>query len=208
VGGGAGAVPLILTFYSRGFLVEWMPTLLVADLILIPAAFVVLTLWRNKVRNLLLIMDSGYFLAATKLEDLNNLFIKETYPIDEIEDDRILFFWAYLAFASLAVRVYLIDVFNDMYKSRIFWRIKPRLWLYLKRQRDTMTQAQQGYIDERSVLENYSNRYSIDLQKLNPYIEEFFNYDSRKERAIEEEGVAELLEEERKQEKEGKKKKK
>jgi len=57
-------------------------------------------------------------------------------------------------------------------------------------------------------LENYSNRYSIDLQKLNPYIEEFFNYDSRKERAIEEEGVAELLEEERKQEKEGKKKKK
>ncbi len=209
VGGGAAPVPLILALYSRGFLVEWMAaTLLVADLILIPVAFVLLTFWRNKVRNLLLIMDSGYSLAATQLEDLHNLFIKEAYPIDEIEDDRIRFFWAYLAFASLAVRVYLIDVFNDMYKSRIFWRIKPLLWLYLQRHRVTMTQAQQAYIDENSVLKRDSTRYNSDLQRLNPYLEEFFNYDSRKERAIEEEGVAELLEEKKKQEEEGKNKKK
>ena len=57
--------------------------------------------------------------AAYILHDLNNLFIKETYFIDKIGDDRILFFWAYLAFASPPVRVYLIDIFNDMHKSKI-----------------------------------------------------------------------------------------
>ena len=71
-----------------------------------------------------------------------------------------------------------------------------------------MTQAQQAYIDENSVLKRDSTRYNSDLQRLNPYLEEFFNYDSRKERAIEEEGVAELLEEKKKQEEEGKNKKK
>jgi hypothetical protein len=96
---------------------------------------------KDKTRNLILIMDVGCFLAANILHDLNNLFVKETYFIDKIEDDRILFFWAYLAFASLAIRVYLIDIFNDMYKSKLFWRIKPRLLLYMNLQKQLVKKA-------------------------------------------------------------------
>ena len=59
---------------------------------------------KDKARNLILIMDIGYFLAANILHDLNNLFIRETYFNDRIEDDRILFFWAYLGILVLLHR--------------------------------------------------------------------------------------------------------
>ena len=121
---------------------------------------------KDKARNLILIMDTGCFLAAYILYDLTNLFIKETYFIDKIGDDRILFFWAYLAFASPPVRVYLIDIFNDMHKSKLFWRIKPRLPLYLNLQKKLMKKAKQVYEDQKSPW----NKYSSDLEKLNPYI--------------------------------------
>lgn len=185
LGGASVAAPLILTLYSAGLWNELMLPLLAVDLAVGLIAFVVFTVLKNKARDLILTMDTGYFVAADKLADLNSLFIKETYSFDEIEDERILFFWAYLAFASLAVRVYLIDIFNDMYKSKLFWRIKPRLLLSLNVQKQLVKQAKQVYVDQRSPWNYYGNKYSSDLQKLNPYIEEFLRYDERSERAIE-----------------------
>jgi hypothetical protein len=35
-----------------------------------------------------------------------------------------------------------------------------------------------------SILNVYRNKYSSDVQKLNTYIEEFFNYDEKRKRAI------------------------
>jgi hypothetical protein len=183
LGGASFAAPPFLTLYSAGLWKELILALFAVDIIVGLITFVVFTVLKDKARNLILIMDSGYFLAANKLTDLNNLFIKETYFIDKIEDDRILFFWAYLAFASLAVRVYLIDIFNDMYKSKLFWRIKPRLLLSLNLQKQLVKQAKQVYEDQKLPW----SKYSSDLEKLNPYIEEFLKYDELKERAIEEE---------------------
>lgn len=200
LGGASFAASLFLTLYSADLWKELMLPLLAIDLAVGLIAFVVFTVLKNKVHDLILTMDTGYFVAADKLADLNSLFIKETYSIDEIDDDRIYFFWAYLAFASLAVRVYLIDIFNDMSKSKLFWRKKPRLLLSLNLQKKLVKKAQQVYADQRSPWNYHGNKYSSDLEKLNPYIEEFFKYNETKERAIEkEEGVA-ALEEKKKQE--------
>ena len=130
---------------------------------------------RKKARRLILTMDAGYFLAADKLADLHSLFIQKTYDTDKIDEETISFYWAYLAFASLAVRVYLIDIFDDMSKSKLFLKIRSSLSRSLKVQRDLVKRAQEVHGDPRSPWNNSGDRYNSDLEKLNPYIEEFFN---------------------------------
>jgi hypothetical protein len=185
--GASVAATVILGLYSAGLWKEIMLPLLAIDITVGLIAFAVYNDRKKKARALILTMDTGYFVAADKLADLNSLFIKETYRIEEIDEERIYFFWAYLAFASLAVRVYLIDIFDDMSKAKPFRSIKSRLLLYLNLQKQLVKKAHQVYVDQRSPWNYDGNKYNADLEKLNTYIEEFFKYDERKERAIEKE---------------------
>jgi hypothetical protein len=182
--GASVVASVILGLYSAGLWKEIMLPLLAIDIAVGLIAFSLFNELKKKAHDLLLTMDASYFLTADKLADLHNLFIKETYRVDEIKEERIYFFWAYLSFASLAVRVYLIDAFNDMYRSKLFRSSRPRLRQYSSLQKQLVKKAQEVYADQRSPWNYYSNKYTEDLKKLNTYIEEFFSYDEQNERAI------------------------
>jgi hypothetical protein len=202
------AATVILALYSANVWKELMLPLLAVDIGIGMIVYAIFNSRKKRTRHLVLTMDAAYFLAADKLTDLHSLFIQITANIDEIDEERIRFYWAYLAFASLAVRVYLIDIFDDMSKSKLFLTIRSRLSKSLKLQRALVKKAQEVHGDPRSPWNYYDVNYNSDLEKLNPYIEEFFNYDEEAGRAIEIiEEEEEALKEE-KQEKEYKDKKK
>jgi hypothetical protein len=119
--------PSILAIYSDDVSKGSIPALLVVDIIIGLVAFLGFNFVMGRAHWRILDMNACYYLASDKLADLNNLIIKKTTGhIDEIEVEKFYFYWAYLAFASLAVRVYLIDIFNDMSRSIIFWRERGR----------------------------------------------------------------------------------
>jgi hypothetical protein len=132
-------------------------------------------------------MNRSYFIASDKLADLNSLIIKETAGrIHQIEEEKILFYWAYLSFASLAVRVYLIDIFDDMSKSILFSKERNTWKRYRIQQKASVVDAMDTYFtNPRSFLAvNRANgKYITDIVGLNPYIEEFFKYDIKGKRA-------------------------
>jgi hypothetical protein len=182
------AATIILALSARPVLIAFhdeLIVLLIADLLIGLAVFLVFTYLMNKAHNLILNLNGYYFIASDKLADLNSLIIKKTHRIHEIDEEKIYFYWAYLAFASLAVRVYLIDIFNDISKSKIFRKEKSRWRIYWNRQKLTVKQAKDAYDeDPNSFLNRNRSKYISDVVKLNKYIEEFFKYNPNHDRAL------------------------
>jgi hypothetical protein len=182
--------PIILAFYSNDVSNGLIPPLFYVDVIIGLIAFLGFTFVMGRTHRLILDLNGYYSIASDKLADLNSLIIKETTQhIHEIDEKKIEFYWAYLAFASLAVRVYLIDIFNDISKSIIFWRDKPHWQMRWYQQTTTVKQAKNAYdVNPQSRLNVYREMYSSDVARLNTYIEEFFKFDflnyNEKKRAI------------------------
>ena len=157
------AATLILVFYSSDVSKGSILLLLVIDLFIGLMAFLGFNFVIGRAHRRILDMNACYDSASDKLADLHSLIIKKTTEnIHEIDEKKIDFYWAYLAFASLAVRVYLIDIFNDISKSKIFWKEKPHWQTYWYMQTTTVKQAKNAYdVNPQSC----SNAYRETVQK-------------------------------------------
>ena len=94
------------------------------------------------------------------------------YYIDKLEDERIYFILTYSMFASLAVRVHLIDVLEDISSSVVFRKIRFRMGQSLVEQKKAVKDAMDTYEKNKSTWE----KYSIDLKSFNPNLVDFFDY--------------------------------
>lgn len=178
--------PIILAIYSDDVSNGSIPPLFYVDVIIGLIAFLGFTFVLGRAHRLILDLNAYYSIASDKLADLNSLIIKETTEhIHEIEEEKIQFYWAYLAFASLAVRVYLIDIFEDISKSKIFGKERGRWSRYRLQQKHAVIQAMDTYYtNPGSFLAVNRAKYITDIVKLNGYIEEFFKYDIKGKRAL------------------------
>jgi hypothetical protein len=172
------AASIILGLSSVDLPSEFIPQLLVVDIAVGLIAFMMLTVIKEFVHSFILLMDEAYFIASGQLNVLKSYFVRETYSVDKIEDDRIGFFWEYNYFASLAVRAILILNLEHMLASKLFTnRMFARSLTFnlpnvLEGQKRKVKIAMDYYENMKSSW----HQYSRDLKDLNPSLYFFFEY--------------------------------
>lgn len=172
LGGVLVSASVILGLSSVGLLKEFMVLMLIADLLIGLIMFIVFSVIKGKVHALILSMDVSFLSAINKLNFLRDYFITETYYLDNIEDERINFFFEYGIFASTAVTADLIDEFEIMSNSVFFMKIRYNLQQGL----GVIMAGMNAAIDFYEKSKSYWNNYSSDLHHLRYVHEYFFSY--------------------------------
>ena len=166
------AASIILGLSSVDLFKEFILRMLVADILVGLIAFIVFTVIKGKVHAVILSTDGLYYLALDRLNTLKYAFMLRMYHIDKIEHERIYFFLTYSIFASLAVRVHLIDVLENISSSVFFRKIRFRIRGALEAQKVAVNTAMNIYEKRKSSW----TQYSSDLQEFNSHLEDFFKY--------------------------------
>jgi len=132
------AAPIILSLIPVGLPIDLMLKFLIANIVVGLIAFIVFTVIRGRIHSLTLSMDASFLSAIRKLNYFRRYFNTEIYHLQILKEERIVSFFNYANFASMAVQVDLIESFENMSKSRFFKGMRNDLQVRLKLIKDTM----------------------------------------------------------------------
>jgi hypothetical protein len=164
---------LILALYSAGLLEGLLLPALTADLFIGSVAFILFAVIKEKIHGYIIRIEISFLSVMNNLTFYENYVNSQTYHIDNVRDEKILFFFAYLEFASAAVRADQIVYYDNAAKSVFFRKIRTDLDSELEATKAAMETAKISY----ASLKLFREKYPDDLNTLSHMIpQSFLNY--------------------------------